>query len=117
MMIFEKLKEHISNIEDYKSTLLKIELFLEEHKLSIDKNMELTFWNHIAFLLERMKNSEQNSLEIPADHGIDLEAFKLTDQLIATVIGPEMGIKITAFEKFLIALYFQNMKQKKGGGS
>ena len=75
--------------------------------------MEYTFWNHVGCLLQRIENNEQNSLEIPPEHGINQEDFILADKMIDTIIFPKLGIEITEFETFLLALYFKIFNKER----
>lgn len=112
-MNFEKLKIHINDYEEYLDGLVLIKKFLIEQLIEVDPQIEETFWNHMCSLLKRIRENNQVEMEMPVEHELSKDIIVLTELLSEKLQKIEANKEINEFEKFLISIYFQQMKERR----
>jgi len=109
--IREKLKTYFTDFEGFEDEIVIAEDALVEMKEESLLSDEM-FWNHYLSLVIRIRNNEQNQMEIDANDMSD-ESRELSDQFAESLSCLNLG-GITAFERYLLAIYFEKHRKEVG---
>ncbi|WP_440896588.1 hypothetical protein ACS127_00850 [Amphibacillus sp. Q70] len=105
---YNAIKEHVPAIDNYPKEVQLTEQFCIEKGIAVEQTA-VVFWNHIITLLERIDEDDQNSTEQTPAEEMSKQAQELTGDYV-DFMNSHRPFDITAFEKYLITIHFEQLK-------
>lgn len=104
---YKEVEAQVPTIANYSKEVEVIEAFFEAKALKIEETTPI-FWNHILTLFERIDEGVQNEFDLSEVDKMSLGAQEMTDEFEA-FMKEERAFELTAFESYLVSLYFEQL--------
>ncbi|MDR1794796.1 MAG: hypothetical protein LBR25_05320 [Erysipelotrichaceae bacterium] len=107
----DRLRNYYPDIDAYVSLIRQCETALKKLNLSALLTDE-AFWNHFLAFTQRMKEGHQNDMEFTDDPVITSDDHNKVEEFLRNLddLNPE---QITAFEKYLFAIYIHKSLERR----
>lgn len=104
---YKEIEAQVPAIRDYDKEVKLIEQFFESQGLKIEETTPI-FWNHVLTLFERIDEGVQNEFDMSEVDEMSPAAQKMT-QAFEAFMQQERAFALTAFESYLVSLYFEQL--------
>lgn len=104
---YKEIEAQVPAIRNYATEVDVIEEFFKTQGLKLEETTPI-FWNHVLTLFERIDEGVQNEFDMSEVDLMSLAAQQMTDAFEAFVKA-KRAFDLTAFESYLVSLYFEQL--------